>query len=306
MSHPPLLSPDQLAERRRSARRQRRARRAVALGTLAVVVGIAIGIGLLDGGSTTSPSGALGGEPDLAATTPKESPKARAARLDSQAVARTAVRMPYVAVAGRRTREIALTFDDGPGPYTLRIVRVLRRHRTPATFFQVGFSEHWFTAAERAEIRDGRFVLANHTQSHAHLERLSGEEQAAQIDQQTAVITSAGGRRPELFRPPYGTFNRDTVALLQARKMLMVLWTIDSQDYLRPGADVIAQRVLSQARPGAIVLMHDAGGDRSQTIAALPKIIKGLRRKGYKLVTVPRLLRDNPPPLRQPRPSGMG
>jgi len=81
--------------------------------------------------------------------------------------------------------------------------------------------------------------------------------------------------------------------------MLMVLWSVDPRDWLRPGARVIAERVLSAARPGTIVEMHDGGGDRSQTAAALPAIINGLRRRHYQLVTVPELVRIDPPPRRQ-------
>ncbi len=79
----------------------------------------------------------------------------------------------------------------------------------------------------------------------------------------------------------------------------MVLWTVDTDDYLRPGVSAIVDTAVSGARPGAIILMHDAGGDRSQTVAALPKIIAALRRRGYRFVTVPRLLLDNPPPSNQ-------
>jgi peptidoglycan/xylan/chitin deacetylase (PgdA/CDA1 family) len=83
--------------------------------------------------------------------------------------------------------------------------------------------------------------------------------------------------------------------------MTMVLWSVDSKDYERPGVDAIVNRVLSDVEPGAIVLMHDAGGDRSQTIEALPRIVLGLRRRHYRLVSVPRLLRDAPPPTAQPK-----
>jgi peptidoglycan/xylan/chitin deacetylase (PgdA/CDA1 family) len=208
-----------------------------------------------------------------------------------------------VSVAGRRRREIALTFDDGPGPYTLRVVRVLRRMHVPATFFQLGFSEHWFTDAERALLRDPAFVIGDHTEIHPRLDRLDEAQQRAQIDEQAAVLRAAGGPSPRLFRPPYGVFDASTLALLGQRHMLMVLWTIDTQDYRRPGVLVIVHRALAGARPGAIVLMHDAGGDRTQTIAALPRIIRTLRARQYRLVTVPRLLHDDPPPREQPRPA---
>jgi chitin deacetylase len=88
--------------------------------------------------------------------------------------------------------------------------------------------------------------------------------------------------------------------------MLMVLWSVDAQDYRQPGAGAIVRRVLSGARPGAIVLMHDAGGPRSQTVQALPEIIRKLRRRHYRLVTVPQLLLDDPPPRGQRLPHYTG
>jgi peptidoglycan/xylan/chitin deacetylase (PgdA/CDA1 family) len=87
-----------------------------------------------------------------------------------------------------------------------------------------------------------------------------------------------------------------TLKLLRHYRMLMVLWTVDTNDYRRPGVKAIVKVALSGAKPGAIILLHDAGGDRSQTVAALPKIVAGLRRRHYRLVTVPRLLLDNPAP----------
>jgi peptidoglycan/xylan/chitin deacetylase (PgdA/CDA1 family) len=92
---------------------------------------------------------------------------------------------------------------------------------------------------------------------------------------------------------------------LRAMHLLMVLWSIDAGDYLRPGAGQIVRHVLAGARPGAIVLLHDAGGDRSQTIAALPSIISKLRARGFHLVTVPQLLAEDPPAPGQPLPASL-
>jgi peptidoglycan/xylan/chitin deacetylase (PgdA/CDA1 family) len=88
--------------------------------------------------------------------------------------------------------------------------------------------------------------------------------------------------------------------------MLMVLWTIDTEDYRQPGAGAIVRGVLERVRPGAIVLMHDAGGPRDQTVKALPKLIRALRRRHYRLVTVSQLILDDPPPRRQRPPPGIG
>jgi peptidoglycan/xylan/chitin deacetylase (PgdA/CDA1 family) len=102
-----------------------------------------------------------------------------------------------------------------------------------------------------------------------------------------------------MFRPPDGDWNATTLQLLHKYHMLMVLWSLDTDDWQLPGATTIVHRVLSGAKPGTIVLMHDAGGNRSETIAALPKVIRGLRARGFKLVTVPQLLHDNPAPKHQ-------
>jgi peptidoglycan/xylan/chitin deacetylase (PgdA/CDA1 family) len=102
-----------------------------------------------------------------------------------------------------------------------------------------------------------------------------------------------------MFRPPYGLWNDTTLRLLHRFRMLMVLWTVDTSDYRMPGAGAIVEAAVSGARPGAIILLHDAGGNRSQTVRALPKIIRDLRRRGYRLVTVPQLLIDNPAPADQ-------
>jgi peptidoglycan/xylan/chitin deacetylase (PgdA/CDA1 family) len=94
-------------------------------------------------------------------------------------------------------------------------------------------------------------------------------------------------------------WNSVTLAMLRKYRMLMVLWTVDTSDYRRPGISQIVKSAVAGAKPGAIILMHDAGGDRAETVAALPKVISRLRARGYRFVTVPRLLLDNPPPHNQ-------
>jgi peptidoglycan/xylan/chitin deacetylase (PgdA/CDA1 family) len=206
---------------------------------------------------------------------------------------------PYIVVGGSRRREIALTFDDGPGPFTLRVLRSLRRLRTPATFFQVGQSIPTFGSAARAELRE-RYPIGDHTENHVPLAQFGPSGQRGQVLKAAAAIQGYGAPFPRLFRPPFRSFNRTTLALMRRLHMLMVLWTVDPSDYLRPPPATIVRRVLAGARPGAIVLLHDAGGIRTETIAALPRLVHGLRRRGYRLVTIPRLLLDDPPPRGQP------
>ena len=131
------------------------------------------------------------------------------------------------------------------------------------------------------------------------MSQLSAKDQQTQLLQDTAAIGDYGAPFPRLFRPPYGLWNAATLSLLKRYRMLMILWTVDTNDYQLPGVAAIVDRAVDGAKPGAIILMHDAGGNRSETVAALPQIIKRLRARGYKLVTVPRLLLDNPAPKDQ-------
>lgn len=217
---------------------------------------------------------------------------------ENAAVDRTLAITPYVRFAGTQHRELALTFDDGPGPYTPQVLSVLEHLHVPATFFEVGNQEVYFHASTTRIVADGD-PIGDHTETHAPMSELGPGNQQAQLTEEASSIGSYGAPFPRLFRPPYGLWDSETLALLRSYRMLMVLWTIDTNDYLQPGVSKIVNSVLSGARPGAIVLMHDAGGPRAQTIAAIPLIVDRLRSRGYKLVTVPRLLLDNPAPANQ-------
>lgn len=217
---------------------------------------------------------------------------------ENAAISRTLSYTPYVRIAGAQHREIALTFDDGPGPYSPQIISILSRENVPGTFFEVGIEEHYFHASTSSIVAHG-FPIGDHTETHAPMGQLSADEQRRQLLEQTAAIGRYGAPFPRLFRPPYGLWNSTTLGLLRNYNMLMVLWTVDTDDYLRPGVAKIVHSVLARAKPGAIILLHDAGGDRSQTVAALPLIISQLRTRGYTLVSVPKLLLDNPAPHNQ-------
>jgi peptidoglycan-N-acetylglucosamine deacetylase len=211
---------------------------------------------------------------------------------------------PAVTSGGTKGNELALTFDDGPGPYTQQLVGVLDRYHVHATFFAIGKEEQYFSAGTQLELRSGD-VVGDHTETHPMLASLSARDQYEELFEQMARIELLGGPRPRLFRPPYGSFDATTFKLLHKLGLLMVLWSTDTDDYTLPGVDAIVHSVLAGARPGAIVLMHDAGGDRSETVAALPRIIEGLRRRGLEPVTVPRLLLDDPPPPGRPIPTSL-
>jgi peptidoglycan-N-acetylglucosamine deacetylase len=204
----------------------------------------------------------------------------------------------YIRVGTRRRKDIALTFDDGPSPYTAQILSILERTRVPATFFEIGRQAQTSPGLIQRESHDG-FDVGDHTLSHPALAALSASRQQSEIGQGARRIASAGAAAPRLFRPPYGSFNASTLAALGFRRMLMVLWSVDTKDYRFPGVRRIVYTALSGARAGAIILMHDGGGPRDQTVEALPRIIRGLQRRGFHLVTVTQLVADDPPPPNQ-------
>jgi peptidoglycan-N-acetylglucosamine deacetylase len=211
---------------------------------------------------------------------------------------------PAITSGGSRGDEVALTFDDGPGPYTQQLVGVLNRLHVHATFFAIGEEERYFSAGTVLELHSGD-VVGDHTETHPMMASLSRRDQHEELFEQIARIELLGGPRPRLFRPPYGSFNATTFKELHAMRLLMVLWSTDTDDYTLPGVQAIERSALAGAHPGAIILMHDAGGNRSETIAALPSIIAGLRKRGLRPVTIPRLMLDDPPPRGLPIPTSL-
>jgi peptidoglycan/xylan/chitin deacetylase (PgdA/CDA1 family) len=174
---------------------------------------------------------------------------------------------------------VTLTFDDGPSPYTAAILAQLVRAGVPATFFVVGQRALAMPEIVRREAASG-YPVEDHTWDHARLPNLPTPAIAFEIARGQAVIASLAGA-PTCFRPPYGALDERVLSSARARGLSTVMWTVDPRDWSRPGAAVIAERVLTAVRPGAVVLLHDGGGDRSQTVAALAVIVAALRQRGY-------------------------
>ncbi len=190
-------------------------------------------------------------------------------------------------------RLIALTFDDGPGPYTAAVVNELRRLKAPATFFEIGEQVSAYRTLVANMSRWG-FVIGDHTWTHPQLTLLSNAQVIKQIALTQNLIAKIT-RTPVLFmRPPYGAQNVRIRTLAGRQGMVTTLWSIDTTDWTRPGVSVIVARALA-ARAGEIILMHDGGGIRSQTVAAIPTIVRLLRARGFRLVTLPQLLALAPP-----------
>lgn len=196
---------------------------------------------------------------------------------------------------------VAITFDDGPSPYyTPRILEVLDRYDVPATFFMVGAHVEAYPEIAAAVVEAGHEV-GNHTYSHINVPTASTQALYEELLGATLAIVEATGVYPEYVRPPRGLYDgriRRMAALLGQK---LVLWNRSSLDWQggRLSPEAIVRRVLSEVRPGDILLFHDSGaligregGNREATVQALEAIIVGVRAKGLEIVPLSRLLRD--------------
>jgi peptidoglycan/xylan/chitin deacetylase (PgdA/CDA1 family) len=200
----------------------------------------------------------------------------------------------YVSQGPSNVRQVALTFDDGPGgsPPTIDFVNLLARYHVPATFFEVGnqISQYDPTGKVQREMLADGDMIGDHSWSHADLAKLSASAQRSQIAMTAAAIKKATGFQPCLFRAPYGSVNSSLINVASSLGFSTIQWDVDPRDWSLPGTSAIISRVLAGVRPGSIVLQHNAGGPRYQTLAALPTEISTLKARGYKFVTVTQML----------------
>jgi cellulose synthase/poly-beta-1,6-N-acetylglucosamine synthase-like glycosyltransferase/peptidoglycan/xylan/chitin deacetylase (PgdA/CDA1 family) len=193
-------------------------------------------------------------------------------------------------------RRIALTFDDGPDPeWTPRIAATLRRLRVPATFFVVGSQVARHPEVVRDLHRQG-FELGNHTFTHSDVVRLSKWERWLQVGLTESAVAGAVGIRPRLFRPPYSSIPHAVTERqgsifedLARRGYAVALSDLDGEDWRRPGVDEIVRAATPEGSDGGVLLLHDGGGDRAQTIAALARLVPQLRARGYRFSSVSEL-----------------
>ncbi|MDX6597719.1 MAG: peptidoglycan-N-acetylglucosamine deacetylase [Gaiellales bacterium] len=280
---------DRISAERRARWLQKRRRRRVfwlALASL-VIAGLGVAVWPRGGGSPSS----LG----QAAPTRHMPVRPLTPLPDSLAALRAALPMAAgVAHGDPAQRMVALTFDDGPSGRTPAILRVLANHRVHATFFVVGRSTRGMEPVLRHMAATGN-ELADHTYSHANLLALQTPKQTQQLRWTKALVERATGVQPRFFRPPYGATGPAVNRLGRDLGMVPVLWSVDSRDWQLPGTRAIVRRVLAHVEPGSIVLMHDGGGDRRETLRALPAILRGLERRNLKAVTLSRLFAAVPP-----------
>jgi peptidoglycan-N-acetylglucosamine deacetylase len=190
----------------------------------------------------------------------------------------------HVSCTGTRGRDIALTIDDGPDPaYTPQVLALLQRLGITATFCVVGAraSKHpeLVIAAAQAGHR-----IANHTQTHTFLQRQPPARVREEISRATDAIVAATGHPPAIFRAPGGLWSKTVFAECQAQGLRPLGWSVDPRDWSRPGTLAIVRTLLTQTRPGSIILDHDGGGDRSQTVQALTVALPRLLDAGYRFV----------------------
>lgn len=173
---------------------------------------------------------------------------------------------------------VHITFDDGPGPATQTILDTLSRTGSTATFFQLGVNVPSYPHA-KARIKSQGSNIGNHTYNHPNLTKLSAKQVRWQL---------ANGPDARCFRPPYGATGPAVRRAIADAGMRQVLWDVDTLDWSKPGVTTLAKvGRLRSIRDGSVILMHDGGGDRSETVAALPKMIADLQARGFKVRALP-------------------
>jgi cellulose synthase/poly-beta-1,6-N-acetylglucosamine synthase-like glycosyltransferase/peptidoglycan/xylan/chitin deacetylase (PgdA/CDA1 family)/spore germination protein YaaH len=207
--------------------------------------------------------------------------------------------------------EVALTFDDGPDPeWTPKILDILKAARVKAVFFLVGVNAERYPNLVRRILDEGH-EIGNHTYYHPNLALCWPEHVRLELNATQLLIQTLTGRGTTLFRPPYAADTQPArladlmpLQIAQDQNYLVVLENIDPQDWAKPGADVILQRIKQQRHDGNIILLHDAGGDRSQTVEALPRIIEYLQARNDTIVPLSKLLNTSRDALMPPLPGG--
>lgn len=194
-------------------------------------------------------------------------------------------------ISGRATPDcnrrncVALTFDDGPGPHTARLLGMLSAAKARATFFVLGSGVVRNPGLARRIGREGH-EIANHTYSHESLDGMSRPEIQSQLSRTQRAVYAASGIWPKLMRPPYGATNTQVDQVAKSMHLPQILWSVDTMDWQVRDPGRVAASATSKPTPGGIILMHDI---HSTTVDAVPRILQGLARRGYVFVTVSEL-----------------
>jgi len=195
----------------------------------------------------------------------------------------------------RRSRKIALTFDDGPNdPYTPRLLDILARHNVKATFFMLGRYVQARPDLARMVAEAGH-VIGNHTFTHPNLIFLSANRARTEIEDCQRALTDAVGEHSSLFRPPFGGRRPASLRVARALGLVPIMWNVTGYDWKAPSPEYIEQKIAKRVRGGSVVLLHDGahermGVDRSKTVVATERVIERCKTQGYEFVTVPEMM----------------
>ncbi|MFF7631677.1 polysaccharide deacetylase family protein [Kitasatospora sp. NPDC008050] len=229
-------------------------------------------------GATGTPSGSAR---TLAPSTPASPAPATTAGAPVPAKDAPGSSIAYSTASGGRT--VALTFDDGPGKATGQVLALLAQYHAKATFCEIG-PQATANPTLVKQILAGGHRLCDHTVHHPQpMHTLSHDKQVYEIDAAKDMITAAGGPGTQVgwFRAPGGDFSADNRQIAVQAGLRPLGWTVDTRDWSRPGVPAIIANVKKELHPGGIILMHDGGGDRSQTVAALQQLLPWLVQQGY-------------------------
>jgi peptidoglycan/xylan/chitin deacetylase (PgdA/CDA1 family) len=225
---------------------------------------------------------------------PKSQLLTKVENLDFTVPAKYQAKTIYKVEPSNKEKVIALTIDDGPWPKTTaEMLDILKQNHVKATFFWVGSALQENPEIAKRVVAEGH-AIGNHTWHHWY-RKMDEATAKSEIEKTNELIYKTTGVKTSFFRPPGGYLNNGLAAYAKSQKNSVVMWSVTSADTdPRAKYQVFVKNVIRDAKPGAIVLMHDGGGNRYRTVKALPEIISGLKQQGYRFVTVPELLEMQP------------
>ena len=225
---------------------------------------------------------------------PKSQLLTKVENLDFTVPAKYQAKTIYKVEPSNKEKVIALTIDDGPWPKTTaEMLDILKGNNVKATFFWVGSALQENPEIAKRVVAEGH-AIGNHTWHHWY-RKMDEATAKSEIEKTNELIYKTTGVKTSFFRPPGGYLNNGLAAYAKSQKNSVVMWSVTSADTdPRAKYQVFVKNVIRDAKPGAIVLMHDGGGNRYRTVKALPEIISGLKQQGYRFVTVPELLEMQP------------
>ncbi len=197
----------------------------------------------------------------------------------------------FIHNGSREKKLVALTFDDGPHPKeTIQVLDILKKYNTKATFFIAGKHANWYPEPLIRASNEGH-EIGNHTFNHPDISHLSNAQIEQEIIKCEEVLVKLTGKKPTLFRPPYGSYKKDNLSQIASKyNYKIVLWsTIDARDWENPQAEKIANTIIQKVQSGDIILLHDYA--TNNTVKALDILIPELKKQGYEFVTVSELIK---------------